>query len=100
MRLPKPTLDILNLMLENNGPMAPSQIQAKLTNYSAKDIKYALRRLRERKIIRQMANLSDMRRVYYRLLHGSEIQEVIAELSEEEVKVFTPLFTNNSLPSF
>lgn len=93
MKLPKPTIEILELMATNGTPMTPTQIQKSIGKYSAKDIKYALRRLREKKIIRQRPNLLDMRRVYYRLITRDEISEILPELSEDEVKVFTPIFT-------
>ena len=96
-KLPKPTEEILELMATNGEPMTPAQIQKSLKRYNTKDIKYALRRLREKKIIRQMPNLLDMRRVYYRLITRDEINEVLAGLSEDELQVYSPLFIQNSL---
>lgn len=96
-KLPKPTVEILRIMVKNGEPMTPSQIQKSLSHYTSKDIKYALRRLREKKIIRQRPNLLDMRRVYYRLITPDEVHEVLNVLSPEEMKSFTPLFTGASI---
>ncbi|MCY3413890.1 MAG: helix-turn-helix transcriptional regulator [Candidatus Heimdallarchaeota archaeon] len=93
MKLPRPTNEILSLMSNNASPMTPSDIRAALPHYSAKDIKYALRRLREKGIIRQKPNLLDMRRVYYRLINPDEISEIMSVLSPDEIETFTPLFT-------
>ncbi len=99
MKLPKPTIEILDLMARNGSPMTPSQIQKSIGKYSAKDIKYALRRLREKKIIRQRPNLMDMRRVYYRLITRDEVGEIISDLSEDEVRIFSPIFTGSIVSS-
>ena len=98
-KLPKPSMSILKVMATNTEPMTPGQIQKALSNFSVKDIKYALRRLREKRIIKQIPNLLDMRRVYYRLITQDEIRDVVALLSEDEVQIFTPLFTGQISPS-
>ena len=69
-----------------------------MPHFEKKDIKYALRRLREKGIIVRVPNLFDMRRVYYRVATQDEFQEVSVHMKSNEVEFYqaimdTLLFT-------
>ncbi len=96
-KLPKPTNEILKLF-KNQESLTPSQINISLPQFERKDIKYALRRLREKGIIVRIPNLFDMRRVYYRVATQDEFTEVSEGLKVNEIEFYqsildTLLFT-------
>ena len=86
-KLPKPTNEILKLF-KNQDSLTPSQINTALPNFERKDIKYSLRRLREKGIIVRIPNLFDMRRVYYRVATQDEFSEMSEELKLNEVEFY------------
>lgn len=86
-KLPKPTNEILELF-KNQESLTPKQISSALTHFEKKDIKYALRRLREKGIIVRVPNLFDMRRVYYRVATQDEFQAVSVSMNAHEVEFF------------
>ncbi|MHA2504496.1 MAG: winged helix DNA-binding protein, partial [Candidatus Kariarchaeaceae archaeon] len=57
---------ILKLLADESENMTPGQIIRKLKQFSKKDVKYSIRRLREKGLIKVIPNLMDMRRVFYR----------------------------------
>lgn len=87
-KIPTPTFEILNLLADTSAEMTPSQIQKALPTFSPKDTKYALRRLREKGVIKQIPNLLDMRRVYYRLATPDELNESAELMKEEELELY------------
>ncbi|OLS27807.1 MAG: hypothetical protein HeimC2_10000 [Candidatus Heimdallarchaeota archaeon LC_2] len=89
-KLPKPTNEILKLF-NNQDSLTPSQINISLPHFERKDIKYALRRLREKGIIVRIPNLFDMRRVYYRVATQDEFSEVAEGLKINEVEFYQSL---------
>ena len=96
-KLPKPTNEILELF-KSQESLTPNQINSALPHFEKKDIKYALRRLREKGIIVRVPNLFDMRRVYYRVATQDEFQEVSISMKSNEVEFYqaimdTLLFT-------
>ena len=52
------------------------------------DIRYILRRLREKGIVASSQNLSDMRSVNYRLISYGEFLDLRAKLTDEEIRFF------------
>ncbi|MCH8907920.1 MAG: hypothetical protein IH840_12600 [Candidatus Heimdallarchaeota archaeon] len=60
----------------------------KLSNHSKDDIKYRLRRLREKGMIRRRPNVIDMRRVFYRLATLEEYYASNSSLSDFELRLF------------
>ncbi|MDH5644771.1 MAG: hypothetical protein OEZ01_02120, partial [Candidatus Heimdallarchaeota archaeon] len=56
---------------------------------------YAIRRLREKGIVKKIPNLLDMRRVFYRLATYSEIMEENPELNEEETLILKTIVDQN-----
>lgn len=88
--MPKPTFDILKLFSDEES-FTPSQLQEKLPQFEKKDIKYALRRLREKGVIVRIPNLFDMRRVYYRLATHDEFIDQTSELKLNEITFYQSL---------
>lgn len=86
-KLPKPTNEILELF-KTQESLTPSQINASLPHFEKKDIKYALRRLREKGIIVRVPNLFDMRRVYYRVATQDEFQSVSVGMKTSEIEFY------------
>ncbi len=87
-KIPAPTQDILHLLAIHQEPLTLKQIQSQLQEYPLKDVKYALRRLREKGIIKSESNLLDMRRVFYRIATNDEISMVINNLKREELELY------------
>ncbi len=94
LKLPLPTTQILQL-LRQEETMTPKQIQESLPQFTAKDIKYALRRLREKGIIKKIPNLVDMRRVFYRLSTLDEFAESALNLKTIEYNFYLSLLTDS-----
>jgi predicted transcriptional regulator len=92
-KLPKPTNEILDLF-KNQESLTPKQISSALTHFEKKDIKYALRRLREKGIIVRVPNLFDMRRVYYRVATQDEFQSVSVDMNSHEIEFFQAIMDN------
>lgn len=92
-KLPKPTNEILKLF-KNQDSLTPSQINTSLPVFERKDIKYALRRLREKGIIVRIPNLFDMRRVYYRVATQDEFTEMSEDLKINEVEFYQSILDN------
>lgn len=86
-KLPKPTNEILDLFKEQES-LTPNQINTSLPHFERKDIKYALRRLREKGIIVRVPNLFDMRRVYYRVATQDEFQSVSISMKSNEIEFY------------
>ncbi len=86
-KLPGPTLKVLDL-LNKKGSLTPNQIQADIPEFKPKDIKYALRRLREKGVLIKIPNLIDMRRVYYRLASQDEFLNALSKIKSEELKLY------------
>ena len=85
-------LQIMHL-LKNGDSMTPKQIINLLPNFIVKDVKYSIRRLREKGLIRVIPNLLDMRRVFYRLSTPNEIKN-ITKITIEELQTFQELAVN------
>jgi len=91
-KIPKPTLSILKL-LRDQDLLTPTQIQRSLPMYQAKDIKYAIRRLREKGIIVKIPDLTDMRKVMYRIATIDEYN--YEKLRPQELEFYKPIIENN-----
>ncbi|MHA2251421.1 MAG: MarR family transcriptional regulator [Candidatus Kariarchaeaceae archaeon] len=94
-KIPLPTFQILQ-MLKADETLTPKQIQIELLDYSPKDIKYALRRLREKGVIKKIPNLVDMRRVFYRLATIDELSESVSLMKLEEYQFYLTIITGSS----
>ena len=88
---------ILKLLAEESENMTPGQIIRKLGTFSRKDVKYSIRRLREKGLIRVIPNLMDMRRVFYRLASPSEV-EGSARIKDIEWEIFHSLASSSVTP--
>lgn len=86
-KFPKPTAKILELLLDENT-LTPDQIYETLPEFLKKDIKYSLRRLREKGVIKKLPNLHDMRRVYYRLATLDEFATSLSKLKDDELEIY------------
>lgn len=93
-KIPLPTLQILQ-MLKQEETLTPKHIQEKLPEYSPKDIKYALRRLREKSIIKRIPNLIDMRRVFYRLSTVDEFNYSLSVLKPGEYNFYLSIISGS-----
>jgi len=91
-------LEILQILGEGDS-MTPSQIIARLPGYDKKDVKYSIRRLREKGLIRVIPNLMDMRRVFYRLSEPNEVKEEGARIKPVEMKLYQEVSTNAITPN-
>jgi Icc-related predicted phosphoesterase len=82
-KLPKSAKEILKL-IKNQKTWTQDEIEKNLTNFVKDEIKYALKRLHEFGIVVKIANLSDMRRVYYRIVTEDEFLEIhkISQISD------------------
>ena len=95
-KLPKPTLDILK-MFKDQESITPTQIYEKFPQYEKKDIKYALRRIREKGIIVRIPNLFDMRRVYYRIATKDEFLDSASDMKPQEIEFYESLMNGDFL---
>ena len=59
-----------------------------MPNYSKKDTKYSIRRLREKGLIKVIPNLMDMRRVFYRLAEPAEVKEEGTHIKDVEMQLY------------
>lgn len=89
-------IEIMRILGASGESMTPSQIIKRLPKYNKKDIKYSIRRLREKGLIRVIPNLLDMRRVFYRLSTAEEIDVNTNRIKDIEMKVFRELGQNFS----
>ena len=95
-KLPRPTLDILR-MFKDSESITPSQIYEKFPQYDRKDVKYSLRRIREKGIIVRIPNLFDMRRVYYRIATKDEFLDSSSDLKPSEIEFYEKLMNGDFL---
>ncbi len=86
-KIPRPTKQILEF-IKVQEITTPEQIQRHCIGFNSKDIKYALRRLREKGIIKKIPNLGDMRRVFYRIANVDEFSESLLGLKPNETNFF------------
>ncbi|OLS21744.1 MAG: hypothetical protein HeimC2_32480 [Candidatus Heimdallarchaeota archaeon LC_2] len=68
--------------------LTQTEITKSFPNAELKDIKYALRRLREKGVIKRLPNLKDMRRVYYQVATRDEFIKSSNILTNEEISFF------------
>lgn len=78
-KLPRGGEDIIKV-LDEKGPMTQKQILASVEQ-PERTVRYGIRRLLEKGILKKMSNLSDMRSVYYYL--APELRETFEFLQEE-----------------
>ncbi|MHA1303035.1 MAG: winged helix-turn-helix transcriptional regulator [Candidatus Heimdallarchaeaceae archaeon] len=79
-KLPRGGEDIIKV-LDEKGPMTQKQILASVEQ-PERTVRYGIRRLLEKGILKKMSNLSDMRSVYYYL--APELRETFDFLVESE----------------
>ncbi|MDH5402488.1 MAG: hypothetical protein OEZ01_00460 [Candidatus Heimdallarchaeota archaeon] len=89
-------IEILRL-LQQNDSMYPDQLFKILYIYTQKDIKYAIRKLREKGLIYKIPNLIDMRRVYYRISTRDEFSRIANRLNLEEISLYIPYIESTNL---
>lgn len=86
-----PEVTVINIkimrLLGENETMTPGDIIKSLPQYTKKDVKYSIRRLREKGLIKVIPNLLDMRRVFYRLASPDEIKPK-SNIKEQELNEF------------
>ncbi|OLS27259.1 MAG: hypothetical protein HeimC2_12510, partial [Candidatus Heimdallarchaeota archaeon LC_2] len=78
-KAPRYTNEILEL-LKTQGPLTVGQIKASLPLIEMKNIKYALRCLKNKGIIIRKPNLLDMRKAVYRITTQDEYFEITKEI--------------------
>ena len=91
-------LKILRLLGEGDSK-TPSQIIVKLPEHSKKDIKYSIRRLREKGLIKVIPNLLDMRRVFYQLSEPTEVSFEGVKVKQEGLSLFMELSNSTITPN-
>ncbi len=79
-KLPRGGEDIIRV-LDEKGPMTQKQILASV-DQPERTVRYGIRRLLEKGILKKMSNLSDMRSVYYYL--APELRETFDFLNASE----------------
>lgn len=79
-KLPRGGEDIIKV-LDANGPMTQKQILAAV-DQPERTVRYGIRRLLEKGILKKMSNLSDMRSVYYYL--APELRDNFEFLKQKE----------------
>jgi len=82
-KLPRGGEDIIKV-LDINGPMTQKQILSSVEQ-PERTVRYGIRRLLEKGILKKMSNLSDMRSVFYYL--DPNIRENFEFLVEEQIEV-------------
>ncbi len=80
-KLPRGGEDIIKV-LDDQGPMTQRDILSSV-NQPERTVRYGIRRLLEKGILKKMSNLKDMRSVYYYL--APELRENFEFLKENEV---------------
>ncbi|MDH5403603.1 MAG: winged helix-turn-helix transcriptional regulator [Candidatus Heimdallarchaeota archaeon] len=78
-RLPEKAIPLLRY-LEANGPKTQRELIESL-NLPTRTVRYSIRRLLERGLIKKVPNLKDMRSVFYHI--SPEVADVEAVIAEE-----------------
>lgn len=86
-KLPQVTDELLRLFKDKKS-LTQTEITKSIPNAELKDIKYALRRLREKGVIKRVPNLKDMRRIYYQVATRDEFIMSSHILTNEEISFF------------
>ena len=77
-RLPEKAIPLLRF-LENHGPKTQKEVILAL-DLPIRTVRYSIRRLLERNLIRKVPNLKDMRSVFYHIDPSvTDVEQVIAE---------------------
>lgn len=85
-RLPEKAIPLLRY-LEDNGPRTQRELIEAL-DLPTRTVRYSIRRLLERDLIRKVPNLKDMRSVFYHI--SPEIGDIEAIIAEELKVTPTP----------
>ena len=93
-KLPPVTVELLQLFKVKKS-LTQTEITKSIPNAELKDIKYALRRLREKGVIKRVPNLKDMRKVYYQVATRDEFIKSSHLLTNEEISLFQEILRDS-----
>ena len=82
-KLPQVVDELLRLFIVQKS-LTQNEISTSIPNAQLKDIKYAIRKLRDKGVLKRDPNLKDMRRVYYRVATKDEFIKSSHNMTVEE----------------